>query len=201
MEGDYLELSQFFYNSHRFPHNFYPSPLGTTRFLTSGIRAIDFVTSNCDRRKLLKEIQQMVNKVSKDVKDISEKVKALVESKKAMKEEHSRLQEDLESMTEEELQSLDSMELEDQIKFQEFTTVVASQNVDFCVKVDDDIHVHAAPKVQSKEPTKKVMMIQESTTHEVVVGVNTSDPMVFDCGQNNTSINGSTHVIKNEGMK
>ena len=70
------------------------------------------------------------------------------------------------------------------------------------LQVDDDIHVHVALKVQSKEPTKKVTMIQESTTHEVVaVGVNTSDPMVFDCGQTHTSINGSTHVIKNEGMK
>ena len=59
----------------------------------------------------------MVNKVSKDVKDILEKVKALVESKKAMKEELSRLQKDLENMTEKELQSLDSMELKEQIKF------------------------------------------------------------------------------------
>ena len=32
------------------------------------------------------------------------------------------------------------MELEEQIKFQETTAVVASQGVDFCVKVDDDIH-------------------------------------------------------------
>ena len=62
-------------------------------------------------------------------------------------------------MTEEELQSLDSMELEEQIKFQESTTVVVSRDVDFCVKVDDDIHVRAALEVQSKEPTKKVMMI------------------------------------------
>ena len=76
-----------------------------------------------------------------------------------MKEELSRLQKDLENMTEEELQSLDSMELEEQIKFQESTTVVASRDVDFCVKVDDDIHVRAALEVQSKEPTKKVMMI------------------------------------------
>ena len=34
MEGDYIELSQF-------PYNSYSSPLGTTRFLTSGIRAIN----------------------------------------------------------------------------------------------------------------------------------------------------------------
>ena len=53
------------------------------------------------------------------------------------------------------------MELEEQIKFQESTAVVASQDVDFCVKVDDDIHVHAALEVQSKEPTKKKMIFQE----------------------------------------
>ena len=58
-------------------------------------------------------------------------------------------------MTKEEFQSLDSMELEEQIKF------------------------------------------QESTMHEVVVGVDTSDPMVFDCGQTCTSTNGAAHVIKN----
>jgi len=37
MEGEYLELSQFSYNSHQFPYNFYPSPLGITRFLTDFI--------------------------------------------------------------------------------------------------------------------------------------------------------------------
>ena len=62
-------------------------------------------------------------------------------------------------MTKEDLQSLDSMEFKEQIKFQESTAVVASWDVDFCVKVDDDIHVHTALEVQSKEPTKKVMMI------------------------------------------
>ena len=35
MKGDYLELSQFPYNSHPFPYNSHQSPLGTTRFLTS----------------------------------------------------------------------------------------------------------------------------------------------------------------------
>ena len=144
----------------------------------------------------------MVNKVSEDVKDISEKVKALAKSKKAIKEELSRLQEDLENMMEEELQSLDSMELEEKIKFQESIVVVASQDVDFCVKVDDDIHVHAALEVQFKELTKKLMMMQESTVHEVVaVGMDMSDPMVFDCGQTHTSTDGAAHVIKNEGMK
>ena len=62
-------------------------------------------------------------------------------------------------MTEEELQSLDSMKLEEQIKFQESTAVVASCDVDFFVKVDDDIHEYAALEIQLKEPTKKVMMI------------------------------------------
>ena len=157
MESDYLELSQFPYNSHQPPYNSYPSPLGT--FLTFGIRDVDFETSECDRRELWKEIQQMVNKVLEDVKDVSKKVKAWAESKKAMKEELSRLQVDLENMTEEELQSLDLMELEEQIKFQESTAVVASQDVYFCVKVDDDIHVHATLEVQSKEPKKKVMLI------------------------------------------
>ena len=37
-------------------------------------------------------------------------------------------------MTEEELQSLDSIELEEQIKFQKSTAVVASQDVDFVSK-------------------------------------------------------------------
>uniref|UniRef100_A0A7N2LX80 Pectin acetylesterase n=1 Tax=Quercus lobata TaxID=97700 RepID=A0A7N2LX80_QUELO len=93
------------------------------------------------------------------LQDVSEEVKALAESKTAMKEELSRLQEDLENMTEKELQSLDSMELKEQIKFQEFIAVVASRDVNFCVKVDGDIHVHVALEIQSKEPTKKVMMI------------------------------------------
>ena len=52
------------------------------------------------------------------------------------------------------------MELKKQIKFQESTVVVASQVVVFCVKVDDDIHIHATLEVQSKEPTKKVMISQ-----------------------------------------
>ena len=51
------------------------------------------------------------------------------------------------------------MEFEEQIKFQESTTVVASWDVNFCVKVDDDIHEDAALDVYSKEPTKKKMMI------------------------------------------
>ena len=68
----------------------------------------------------------------------------MAESKTAMKEELSRLQEDFENMTEKELQSLDSMELKEQIKFQESIAVIASRDVDFCVKVDDDVHVHIA---------------------------------------------------------
>ena len=66
-------------------------------------------------------------------------------------------------MTEDELQSLDSMELKEQIKFQESIAVIASRDVDFCVKVDDDIHVHAFLEVHSKEPMKKVMMIFPET--------------------------------------
>ena len=48
--------------------------------------------------------------------------------------------------------------------------------------MDDDIHVHVALEVQSKEPIKKIMAIQEFAMHEVVVGVDTRDPMVLDCG-------------------
>ena len=107
MEGDYLELSQFPNNSHPFSYNSHQSPLGIIGFLTSGIRAVDPKTSNCDQRKLLKEIQQMLNKALEEVKDISKKMKALAESNMAMKEELSRVQEDLENMTEEELQLLE----------------------------------------------------------------------------------------------
>ena len=104
----------------------------------------------------------MANKVLEDVQTlykshnaILEKVKALVESNKAMNEELSRLQEGLKNMMEEELQSLNSMKLKEQINFQESTFVVASRDVDFCVKVDDDIHEDAALEVQSKEPTRR----------------------------------------------
>ena len=90
---------------------------------------------------------------------ILKKVKALTESNQTMNEEHLRLQEGLENMVEEELQSLDSMEVEKQIKFQESTAVVTSQVFDFCVKVDDNIHVRVALEAQSKEQTKKEMMI------------------------------------------
>ena len=46
------------------------------------------------------------------------------------------------------------------------------------------------------------MMIQESTMHDVVtIGVNTSDPMVFNYGQTHTSTEGAAHVIKNEAIK
>ena len=107
MEGDYLELNQFLYN-------FYSSLLRTIGFLTSGIRAVDLETNECDRREFWKELRQMVNKVSEDVKAlyeshnaILEKVKALAESRKAMKEELLKLQEDPENLSEEELQRLE----------------------------------------------------------------------------------------------
>ena len=51
-----------------------------------------------------------------------------------MKEVLSILQKDLENMTEKELQSHDSMELEEQIKFQEPTIIVTNQDADFYVK-------------------------------------------------------------------
>ena len=100
MEGDYLELNQFPYNPHPFPYNSHQSPLGTSEFLTSGVRAIDPETSNCDERKLLKEIQQMLNKALEEVKDISKMMKALAKSNMAMKEELLRVQKDLENMSE-----------------------------------------------------------------------------------------------------
>ena len=109
--------------------------------------------------KMVNEVLQKVKALAKSHEAISKKFKALAESNKAMNEELSRLQEDLENMTKEDLQSLDSMEFEEQIKFQESTTVVASWDVNFCVKVDDDIHEDAALDVYSKEPTKKKMMI------------------------------------------
>ena len=62
------------------------------------------------------------------VNEVLEKVKAMAESKKAMNEELSRLQEHLENMFEEELKSLDLMELKKEIKFQE--TVVVSLEED-----------------------------------------------------------------------
>ncbi|KAL0001416.1 hypothetical protein SO802_015197 [Lithocarpus litseifolius] len=98
----------------------------------------------------------MLNKTLEEVKDISKKMKALDESNMAMKEELLRLQEGLKNITEEELQSLDSLKLEEQIKFQESIAAIASRDVDLCVKVDDDINVHVALEVQLKEPTKKL---------------------------------------------
>ena len=106
MECDYLELSQFPYNSHQFPYNSYPSPLETTGFLTFGIRAVDLETGEYDRQEILKMMNEVLEKVkalteSKEV--ISKKIMALAESNKAMNEELSRLQEDLENMTKEDL--------------------------------------------------------------------------------------------------
>ena len=89
---------------------------------------------------------------------VYENFKILCESYKAMKKELSKLKEDVENMTKEELQSFDSIKLEEQIRFQESIAVVASRDVNFCVKVDNDIHVHTALKVCSKEPKKKVMV-------------------------------------------
>ena len=110
MEGDYLELSQFPYNSHPFPYNSHHSPLGTTGFLTSGIRAIDLETGEYDLQEILKMVNEVLEKVkalTESHEAISNKFKALAESNKAMNEELSRLQEDLENMSEEELQLLE----------------------------------------------------------------------------------------------
>ena len=127
----------------------------------------------------------MVNKVSEDVNilyeshnAVLEKVKALVEFNKVMNEELLRLQKGLENIMEEELQSLDSMKLEEQIKFQESTVIVASQDVDFCVKVDDDIHVYATLEVQSKELTKKVMIIFEEPIFDAPIEASIQESMI-----------------------
>ena len=64
-----------------------------------------------------------------------------------MKKELSKPKEDVKNMTEEELQFLDSIKLEEQIGFQESTAVVASRDVKFYVKVDNNIHVHTTLKV------------------------------------------------------
>ncbi|KAL0016336.1 hypothetical protein SO802_003405 [Lithocarpus litseifolius] len=115
MEGDYIEFSQFPYYSH-------PSSLGTTKFLTSGIKVVNFEMGEyCDLREILKELRHMVN-------EVLEKFKALIESKKAMKEEFSRLQENLENMSEKELQPLDSIKLKEKNKFQEPTSVVTNRD-------------------------------------------------------------------------
>ena len=60
------------------------------------------------------------------IKDVSKKVKDLAKSKRAMKEELTRLQENLENMTEDELQSFNLMKIKEQIKFQESTAIIAS---------------------------------------------------------------------------
>ena len=52
MEGDYLELSQFSYNSHQFSYNSNPSPLGTTGSLTIDIRAINSPIVFADRHNI-----------------------------------------------------------------------------------------------------------------------------------------------------
>ena len=109
---------------------------------------------------MVNEVSEMIKALTESHKAVSKKFKALVESNKATNEELSRLQEVLENMTKEELQSLDSTDQE------------------------STIHEHVAVGVE-----------QEHT-----IGVNTSDPMVFDVGQTHASINGAAHVIKNEGV-
>ena len=96
---------------------------------------------------MVNEVSEMVKALTESHKAVSKKFKALVESNKATNEELSRLQEVLENMTKEELQSLDSTDQE------------------------STIHEHVAVGVE-----------QEHT-----IGVNTSDPMVFDTGQTHAS--------------
>ena len=70
------------------------------------------------------------------------------------------------------------MELEEQIKFQESTNIVVSWDIDLCVKVDDDIHVHATLEVQSKEPTKKMMMIFQNPILDVPMETSIQESMI-----------------------
>ena len=72
-----------------------------------------------------------------------------------MKEELLKL-EDVENMGEEELQSLDSMELEEQIKFQEPTIIVTNQDADFYVKEELE-------ELQLLEGTRNELQLLEST--------------------------------------
>ena len=57
MEGDYLELSQFSYNSHPFPYDSHQSPLGTTGFLTyngeEGFNSPLFLISILEKKKYI----------------------------------------------------------------------------------------------------------------------------------------------------
>jgi len=62
------------------------------RFLTSGIRYVNVKMGDYDLREILKELRQMVNKVSK-------KFKVFSESHKAVKE-LSKLKEDAKASTE-----------------------------------------------------------------------------------------------------
>ena len=59
-------------------------------------------------------------------------------------------------MTEEELQSLDSMELKDQIEFQELTTIVTNQDADFYVKEELE-------ELQLLEGRRNKLQLLEST--------------------------------------
>ena len=113
MEGDYLELSQFPYNPHPFPYNSHQSPLGTTGFLTSGIRVVDLETGEYNRQEILKMVNEVLVKVkalTESHEAISKKFKALAKSNKAMNEELSRMQEDLGNRSEEEFRLLGAME-------------------------------------------------------------------------------------------
>ena len=61
-------------NLVNFPIFFHPSPLGTIRFLTSGIRVVNLgMGEYCDLREILKELWHMDN-------EVLEKVKALAKS-------------------------------------------------------------------------------------------------------------------------
>ena len=121
---------------------------------------------------MVNEVLEKVKVLIESHKAISKKFKALAESNKTMNEELSRLQEVLENITEEEVQSLDSIDQE------------------------STIHEPVNVGVEQEHTTD-----QESIIHEpIAVGVNAIDPMVFDIDQTHASTNGAAHVIKNVGV-
>ena len=112
--------------------------------------------------------------ILKMVNEVSEKVKALTESHKAVSKKVKALAESNKAMNEE-LSRLQEV-LENMMK----------------------------EELQSLDSTDQESTIQElvavGVEQEHTVGVNTSDPMVFDIGQTHASTNGATHVIKNTGV-
>ena len=130
---------------------------------------------------MVNEVLEKVKALTESHEAISKKCKALDKSNKAMNEELSRLQKDLENIYEEELQSLDSMELEEQIKFQESTDIVVSLDVDFCVKVDD-VHLCIAHEGQVQSCSSFIVPSQPPLSvskHETIIACPIQDQRIL----------------------